>query len=442
MPLLPFIQPTLPHSGTLLGVVLSSDKTNISAATGNQVAHHLLLTLANLSMDVRMKSTHHALPLIALLPCPKFLNLKKLLHGVIENRLMHHCLEIVCKPLKEASSKGAFMSDSLGCIRCFFPPIVAYIADTPEAAVIARVGGRTSHLTLASHKTFGDHFWHPTRLGSLTLTQIQTISKDMDPWDLEAFYKEAQKCFQLNGVHASFWWDWALPDGSVAEPSQFLTPEPLHHWHKQFWDHDAKWSICPVWNQEINLRFSLLQPSVGFQHFKAGISSLKQVTGQDHRDVQRYIVPIIADTVSKEFMLCIRSLTDFCYLVQSHSINDCTLTQISHALDIFHQNKQAILDTGAQVGKGNKSLNHFFIPKIEFLHSIVLSICWSSALIQWSADPTEHAHIDIIKVPLENTNNGQYSPQICQHLDHDERRRLFNLATAICKAGNDLEAII
>ena len=127
-----------------------------------------------------MKSTYHTLPLIALLPCPKFWNLKKSLHGVIENRLMHHCLDIVCKPLKEASSKGAFMSDSLGRIRCYFSPLIAYIADTPKAAVIARVGGRTSHLTLASHKTFGDHFQHPTHLGSLTLAQIQTISEDVD----------------------------------------------------------------------------------------------------------------------------------------------------------------------------------------------------------------------------------------------------------------------
>ena len=440
-PLSPFVQSTLPQGGTLLGVVLSSDKTNISAMTGDRIAHPLLLTLANLSMNIRMKLTYHALPLIALLPCPKFRNLKKSLHGVMENRLIHHCLDIVCKLLKEASSKGAFMSDSLGRIRCYFSPIIAYIADTPEAAVITGVGGRTSHLMLASHKTFGDHFRHPTRLGSLTLAQIQTISEDVDPWDLEAFSKEDQKRFRLNGVHAPFWRDWALPDGSIAEPSRFLTPEPLHHWHKQFWDHDAKWSIRAVGNQEIDLRFSLLQPCVGFRHFKAGISSLKQVTGRDHRDVQHYIVPIIANAVSKEFTLCIRSLTDFRYLAQSYLINDCTLTQISHVLDVFHQNKQAILDAGARVGKGNKSLNHFFIPKIELLHSVVSSICWSGAPIQWSTDPTERAHIDDIKIPLENTNNGQHGPQICRHLDRDERRRLFDLATAIREAGNNLEEI-
>ena len=423
-------------------MTLSSDKTNISIATGDRVAHPLLLTLANLPMDVRMKSTYHALPLIALLPCPKFIGLKKSLHGVMENRLIHHCLDVVSKPLKQVSANGAFMADSLGRIRCYFTPLVAYIVDTPEAAVVAGVGGKTSHLTLASYKTFGDHFRHPTRLGMVTLAQIHTISQDVDPWDLESYAKEAQKRFRLNGVHLPFWRDWTLPDGTIADPSQFLTPEPLHHWHKQFWDHDAKWSICAVGKGEIDLRFSLLQPCVGFRHFKLGISSLKQVTGRDHCNVQRYIVPIITDAAPKDFVLCIRALSDFRYLAQSRSIDSYTITEILNALATFHKNKQAILDAGARVGQGNNPLDNFFIPKLEFFHSVATSICWSGAPIQWSADATERAHIDVIKVPSENTNNGQYGPHICRHLDRDEKGRLFDLATAIHEAGGDLESIL
>ena len=389
-----------------------------------------------------MKSTYHALPLIALLPCPKFLGLKKSLHGVMENRLFHHCLDIICEPLKEASSKGVLMPDSLGRIRCYFTPLVTYIVDTPEAALIAGVGGKTSHLTLASHKSFGDQFRHPTRLGSLTLSQIECISEEIDPWNLKSYTNEARERFRLNGVHLPFWRNWALPDGTIAEPSQFLTPEPLHHWHKQFWDHDAKWCIRAIGSEELDFRISRLQPCVGFRHFKAGISSLKQVTGRDHRNVQRYIVPIIADAVPKAFVLCIRGLSDFRYLAQSRSINSRTLTEISTALNLFHQNKEAILDAGARVGKGSKPLNHFFIPKLELLHSVVTSICWSGVPTQWSADPTERAHSDVVKIPSENTNNGQYGPHICRYLDRDERGRLFDLSTAICEAGDSLESIL
>ena len=410
--------------------------------TGDRVAHPILLTLANLPMNIRMKSSFHALSVLGLLPCPKFTGLKSPYHGVMENRVLHYCLDIICRPLKDAAARGALMSDSLGRMRLCFTPITAYIVDTPEAAVVAGVGGKTSHLTLASHKRFGDNFRHPTRLAILTLSQLECLAQELDPWDLKSYVKECKTRYRLNGVHLPFWRDWVSPDGTVMEPSQFLTPEPLHHWHKAFWDHDAKWCIHAVGDTEIDLRFALLQPSVGFRHFKAGISSLKQVTGRDHRNVQRYIVPIIAGAVSKEFVLCIRALSDFRYLAQSHSIDGHTLKDISDALALFHQYKQAILDAGARVGTGKNPLDHFFIPKLELLHSVVTSISWSGPPIQWSADPTERAHIDAIKVPSENTNNGQYAPQICRYLDRDEKRQLFDLYTAICEAGGDLESII
>ena len=258
-----------------------------------------------------MKSSYHTLPLIGLLPCPKFVGVKKSLHRVMENQLIYHCLDIICHPLKAASTHGAFMGDSLSRICCCFTPIITYIVDTPEAAVLTGVGGKMSHLTLASHKHFGDHFRHPTCLATLTLSQIECLTEEINPWDLELYTKESKTRFRLNSVHLPFWCDWTLPDGITPEPSQFLTPEPLHHWHKQFWDHDAKWCICTVGSAEIDFRFSLLQPCVGFRHFKAGISSLKQVTGRDHRNVQHYIIPLIADAIPKEFLLCIRALSNF-----------------------------------------------------------------------------------------------------------------------------------
>jgi Plavaka transposase len=67
-------QDQLPKGATLLGVVLSSDKTNISAMTGGRIAHPLLISLMNLFMDFRMKASNHAFLLLALLPVPKFIH--------------------------------------------------------------------------------------------------------------------------------------------------------------------------------------------------------------------------------------------------------------------------------------------------------------------------------------------------------------------------------
>jgi hypothetical protein len=409
--------------------------------TGDRMAHPVLLTLANIKMNVRMKASNHALPLIALLPVPKFVGIHKDLRGVLENRVMHMCLDVITDPLKDVARNGAWMCDPVGNRRFCFTPLVSYIADTPEAAALAGVGGKTSHLTMAFHSKFGDSFRHEARTVSTTLAQLNAIASHTHPWDLEEYVKQA-KLLHLNGVHLPFWRDWTLPSGIIAEPTLFLTPEPLHHWHKEFWDHDVKWVIRALGGDEINFRFSSLPIRVGFRHFKAGISGLKQVTGRDQRDIQRYLIGVMAVASPKELVLCVRGLMDLRYLAQSHTLDDHDLAQLTASLKQFHDYKQIILDLQLRGGAKKKPINHFYIPKLELLHSIVPSIAWAGATIQWSADPTERAHITLIKNPAENTNNGQHGPQICRHLDRDEKRRQFDLAVSILEAGVDVNRVL
>ena len=112
------------------------------------------------------------------------------------------------------------------------------------------------------------------------------------------------------------------------------------------------------------------------------------------------------------------------------------LEDITRALSVFHSFKHIILDLGLHVGKKGNQMTHFEIPKLELLQSIVSSIMWSGTLPQWSADVTERLHIDFIKVPRDNTNNLDYYSQICRHLDRDEKRRYFSLATVIHTTAN------
>jgi hypothetical protein len=89
------------------------------------------------------------------------------------------------------------------------------------------------------------------------LAQLNALASKVHPTqDIKAYVCEAKK-LRLNGVHEPFWRDWAL-----AEPATFFPPEPLHHWHKQFWDHDVKWCIKVLGGQEIDFRFSVLQPTL------------------------------------------------------------------------------------------------------------------------------------------------------------------------------------
>jgi Plavaka transposase len=401
--------------------------------TGNRVAHPLLISLANIAMGFRTKSTNDLFLLLALLPIPKFLHENSKIRGILESRLVHQCLDIILAPLKIAARLGVLMEDPLGWRRVCFPPLAAYIVDTPESALMACVAGKTSSVTMAYFKQFGDNYQHEPRTASTTLAKLQAVEAIVDPWNLGAYEKEAMK-FRLNGVHRPFWRDWPLSD-----PSVFLTPEPLHHWHKGFWDHDAKWCIHGVGSREIDFRFAILHPHTGFRHFKEGISSLKQVTGREHRDVQRYIVAVIIDAVPQGFLIAIRALMDFRYLAQAQVITEETCTAITNSLCEFHDHKQAILDAGARRGK-KEVIENWYIPKLEFLQSVVPNIRENGVAIQWSADTTEHANITAIKDPARSGNNQHYEPQICRYLDRLDKLRQFDLGTAIKEAKIDFRA--
>ena len=126
--------------------------------TGNRIAHPLLISLANIAMDFRTKSSNDLFLLLALLPIPKFIHSDRKICGVLESRLFHFCLDIILEPLKKATQFGILMEDPLGLRRVCFPPLAAYIVDTPESALVACVGGKTSSITMASYKQFGDDY--------------------------------------------------------------------------------------------------------------------------------------------------------------------------------------------------------------------------------------------------------------------------------------------
>lgn len=398
--------------------------------TGDRTAHPLLISLANISADVRMKSSHNAFALLALLPIPKFLE-RKSMRGMLADRLAHACLDFILQPLKISAAVGIMMNDPLGYRRFCFTPCASYMVDTQEAVMLAGVCGKTSHLTVADYKKFGDSFRHEPRTASLTITQRHIIRTKASPSDLTAYLREAKK-FRLNGVDSLFWRDWP-----GAEPSNFFTPEPLHHWHKYFWDHDAKWCIRAVGSDEIDFRFSILPHRVGFRQFREGISKLKQVTGREHRDVERYMVAVIAGAVPKDFLIAIRALMDFRYLAQAPIIDDTHCNKITNALLEFHAHKHAILEAEARVGKGNRPIDNWWIPKLEMMQSVVANIRANGAAYQWSADVSEHAHITEIKHPAKSGNNQNYESQICRSLDRTDKIRRFDLATSMLASGID-----
>ncbi|KAG6373942.1 hypothetical protein JVT61DRAFT_6105 [Boletus reticuloceps] len=189
------MQSELPPGSMLLGVILSSDKTNITSMTGGHVAHPLLISLANIPMKYCNKASNHAFSLATLLPVTKFIHENPRICTVLNDQLIHHCLDIVFEPLKQAARIGRMMSDPSGNLHLCYTPLASYIVDTPEAAMLACVRGLTSHVTMAMYKNFRDSFCHPPRLGQTMLHQLASIT--VDPHDVKAFFRACEE-FRLN----------------------------------------------------------------------------------------------------------------------------------------------------------------------------------------------------------------------------------------------------
>ena len=372
--------------------------------------------------------------LSALLPVPEFIHEKKHMRGILEDRLTHQCLDIVLKPIKTATRLGIMMSDPDGHNRYCFTPLAGYIADTPEAAMLAAVGGKTSPVTMAMYKQFGDSFRHEPCTGSTTLAQLPIVRSRVDPQDIEAFFREAQK-FRLNGVYEPFWRNLLL-----SCTSRFLTPEVLHYLHKMFWDHDVKWCVNAIGGSELDFRFSVLQPIAGFRHYKGGILKLKQVTGSVHRDVQHYLISVIAGVLSSDFVIALQLLMDFRYRAQAYVMDEDDLRKLECSLADFHSHKNSILAVNARHGKGNQTIDNWYIPKLELMQNIVPSVRRSGVAIQWMADVTEHTHITEIKDLARQSNNNNYDPQICHYLDRKEKLHRFELATTFRQLAFDITA--
>jgi len=122
------------------------------------------------------------------------------------------------------------------------------------------------------------------------------------------------------------------------------------------------------------------------------------------------------DAIPPEFLIAIHALMDFCYLAQSMQIDEQTCTKIDTALKEFHTHKDLIIAAGAQQKK-SQVIDNWYIPKLEFMQSVVPSICANGIALRWSADGTECADIEVIKEPSEFSNNQKYESQICRHLD-------------------------
>ncbi|KIM57485.1 hypothetical protein SCLCIDRAFT_28823 [Scleroderma citrinum Foug A] len=288
---------------------------------------------------------------------------------------------------------------------------------------------------MAEQSQFGDPIPAAPRTCEQILRQIQEACSKAHPWDLVAFQKVA-KSLKLLGIHLPFWRNWMFGD-----PSYFLNGEILHSGHKFFFDHVLGWCKVAAGLSILNTHFSSLHQHVSFRHFSSGVSQPLQMTGRDHRDIQRSIVPILdgAGTVMDGFICAIHGLVEFIYCAQDPVHTDSSIAAMQQALTDFHSMKQSILDLQARKGSSSV-INHFWIPKLELMLSFWQQIKANGTLMQYSAEVPEHLLITHCKTTFQQTsrNTRMYVDQVIEILNHEEIIHLFDLYLILRQAEHSV----
>ena len=259
--------------------------------------HPLLLSLVNIHAGVRMKSTSNSFALVAYLPIPKFHNVSSVIQAVLSACIFHFSISIVMKNLMVANEEGKIMPNPERNLQMIHTSLVSWITDYPEQLLIACTSSKNSPISLATAKDFGQHTPLPHRTRYHTLQVIEDAIAACDPCEIAAFHKICL-VLCLNGVMDPFWKKWGN-----ACPSSFLTPDVLHQWHKFYFDHCLRWVINIIGGQELDRRLAALQPRTRTRHWSNGVSTLKQCTGREHRDLET-LLPAIAAGALPDNLLC------------------------------------------------------------------------------------------------------------------------------------------
>ncbi|TRM55858.1 hypothetical protein BD626DRAFT_415265 [Schizophyllum amplum] len=327
---------------TFVPIILGSDKTTVSVATGNNEYYPLYLSIGNIHNNVRRAHRNGLIP-IAFLAIPKSdrkhdndIELKRFRH-----QLFHASLAAILQPLKS----GMTVPEVLRCPdqhyrRCIYG-IGPYIADYPEQVMLSGIV----------------QGWCP---------KCTALPSDLDGKGgprTQQFTDELVKLLDSKGL----WEEYGINEHIVpftndfprADIHELISFDLLHQLIKgTFKDHLVAWvgeylvarygeAEAKAIMDDIDRRIAAAPTFPGLRRFPHG-RRFKQWTGDDSKALMKVYLPAIVDYVEDEVVQCLSAFLDFCYIARRSDISAHTLDQLNDALTRFHLHRQVFERAGVR----------------------------------------------------------------------------------------------
>ncbi|KAJ7254999.1 hypothetical protein B0H12DRAFT_1016654 [Mycena haematopus] len=400
------------HGSTFVPIILGSNKTTVSVATGQNEYYPLYMSNGLVYNGVR-RAHRNAVTLIGFLAIPKTdrENQDSKEFRTFRRNLFHGSLRHILESLKPGMTTPEVALFPDGHYRRVIYGLGPYIADYPEQVLLACVvQGWCAKCTASSKNLDG-----PSGRRSQAHTEMLFDVFDHDTmWDDYGVVPDV----------LPFTWD--FPRTDIYE---LLSPDLLHQVIKgTFKDHLVAWvgeylesehgkSKAKKIMADIDRRIAAVPPFPGLRRFPEG-RGFKQWTGDDSKALMKVYLPAIEGHVPPQMLRAFSAFLDFCYLVRRNVVDEATLAAIDGALARYHREREIFIDSGV-------CPNGFCLPRQHSLTHYRYLIQQFGAPNGLCSSITESKHIKAVKEPWRRSSRFQALGQMLNIND-----RLDKLAAA------------
>ncbi|THU93816.1 hypothetical protein K435DRAFT_820124 [Dendrothele bispora CBS 962.96] len=411
------------HSATIAPVIIATDKTALTNFSGGKSAYPVYLTLGNILKAMRKKVNQRACVLLGYLPVDK-VNKGTDTDTELKLRnyqLFHDSMRIILEPLIAAGLEGVNMVGGDGIIRKVHPILAAYVADYPEQCLVTLSKYGTCPKCQIKAYNLGDRSPGPPKNQDWTVSKISEARKTFKPGVTKRNKKVHQYCMKnydvAGGMFDPFWKD--LPFTNIHDS---VTPDALHQLYQGVLVHIINWVQKTMSKDELDRRAQCLPPTYGVRHFRNGITSLKQVSGSERKNIGKILLACLGEgscpDIHPNAVAACKALLDFIYLALYGSHDEETLTYMEEALNDWHKSRSYFLEAGIR-----DDLN---IPKFHSLLHYINSIQKFGTIDNYNTELFERLHIDFAKQGWRASNKRNHFPQMIQWLSRREKILSFN----------------